>query len=100
MTRRDEVLEALYAVVDPELGIDIVNLGLIYQLEIDEPSGRVTIVMTLTVPGCPMHNTITRDVTLAVRSLPWVTDVAVQLTFDPPWGPHRLSDLARTALAH
>lgn len=91
-------MEALRAVVDPELGLEIVDLGLVYGVDVDD-IGRVTIVMTLTVEGCPMHNTIARDVDLAVRSLPWVTDVAIRLTFDPPWGPHRLSAAARAALA-
>ena len=96
---QEEVFETLRVVIDPELGIDIVALGLLYDVRVDAALGRVDIVMTLTVKGCPMHDTIARDVELAVRSLPWVREVALSLTFDPPWTPERLSDEARSLLA-
>jgi metal-sulfur cluster biosynthetic enzyme len=99
VTAREEVLDVLRAVIDPELGIDVVALGLIYDVAIDEHAGRVDVLMTLTVKGCPMHATIARDVDAALRSLLWVRDVAVRLTFDPPWSPARLSDEARALLA-
>lgn len=99
MTPREEVLETLRVVMDPELGIDIVALGLLYDVRVDATVGLVDILMTLTVKGCPMHATIARDVELAVRSLPWVRDVVLSLTFDPPWTPERLSDEARAQLA-
>lgn len=93
----DEVLERLDEVIDPELGIGIVSLGLIYKIRIDDDNS-VHIVMTLTVPGCPMHETITADVERSLRRIPWVTDVDVSVTFDPPWTPERLSDSARAKL--
>ncbi len=91
-----EVIESLRSVIDPELGIDIVSLGLLYKVEVD--GAEVKILMTLTVPGCPMHETITRDVTDTLERLPWVRNAHVDLTFDPPWGTERLSDDARSAL--
>lgn len=96
MTRDDEVMNALRSVIDPELGIDIVNLGLIYASRID--GDDVHVDMTLTVPGCPMHQTIARDVERALRTVAWVRNVDVRMTFEPPWAPERLSPLARMAL--
>ena len=91
-----EVIESLRAVIDPELGIDIVSLGLLYRVTVD--GGDVSIVMTLTVPGCPMHETIARDVTDAIERLSWVENARVNVTFEPPWSVDRLSDEARRAL--
>ncbi len=92
----EEVREALGGVIDPELGIDIVNLGLVYGIGIEESD--VDIVMTLTVPGCPMHATITRDVESAVRGLSWPREVRVHLVFEPPWSPEKLSPQGRALL--
>lgn len=91
-----EAIESLRAVIDPELGIDIVSLGLLYRVEVD--GADVAIVMTLTVPGCPMHETIVRDATDTLERLPWVRRARVEVTFDPPWSIERLSDDARRAL--
>lgn len=96
-TRAQEVLARLDRVIDPELGIGIVSLGLIYRIRIDDDGG-VHIVMTLTVPGCPMHGSITADVERNVRAIPWVRGVNVEVTFEPPWTPERLSPAARAAL--
>lgn len=78
-----QVLDVLRNVIDPELGIDIVSLGLIYGITIE--NDKVDILMTLTVPGCPMHGTITQAVERAVRFLFWAREVKTHLTFDPPW---------------
>jgi metal-sulfur cluster biosynthetic enzyme len=94
---KDDVSAVLSNVLDPELGIDIVALGLVYCIEID--GSRVDILMTLTVPGCPMSASIKDEVEAAVRSLFWVTAVNVKLTFDPPWRPDRLTPQARRQLA-
>jgi metal-sulfur cluster biosynthetic enzyme len=83
-----QVLEALREVLDPELGLSVVELGLIYDLAIR--AGRVAITMTLTTPGCPIHDAMTAWVGEAVRQLPGVEDVEVRLTFDPPWTPERI----------
>lgn len=95
-TRAKAVLALLDSVIDPELGIGIVSLGLVYRITVD--GDDIDIVMTLTVPGCPMHETITRDVDRTLRTLPWARNVAVNLTFEPPWTVERLSDDARRAL--
>ncbi|MHB8141434.1 MAG: metal-sulfur cluster assembly factor [Vulcanimicrobiaceae bacterium] len=91
-----EVREALRGVIDPELGIDIVNLGLVYDIDVKEAD--VDIVMTLTVPGCPMHMTIIGDVKSTIEALPWVREARVHLVFDPPWTPARLTKEAHDLL--
>jgi metal-sulfur cluster biosynthetic enzyme len=85
---REQVLEALRAVRDPELGLSVVELGLIYGLEID--AGRVSLIMTLTSQGCPLHEAMVEWVRRAVSEVPGVHDVQVAVTFDPPWTPLRI----------
>ena len=92
----NQVLESLKSVIDPELGINIISLGLVYRISVD--AGNVDVLMTLTVPGCPMHDTITQDVKNTVGSLPWAREVRTELTFDPPWSTERLSPEARQQL--
>jgi metal-sulfur cluster biosynthetic enzyme len=92
----EDVRALLSNVLDPELGIDIISLGLVYRIDID--GSRVGVLMTLTVPGCPMSATIRSDVDATLRSLPWISDVHVELTFDPPWTPERLTPHARILL--
>lgn len=92
-----EVLAKLDEVIDPELGLGIVALGLVYHIRINEDDS-VRIIMTLTVPGCPMHETITADVRRTIGAISWVKDVDVVVTFDPPWTPERLTPAARAAL--
>lgn len=92
-----EVLRALRVVVDPELGVDVVSLGLVYGAERDGPRARV--VMTMTSPACPLGEVITADARAAVESLvPGVRAVDVELVFEPPWSPERMSDDARAQL--
>jgi len=88
---REQVIEALRDVFDPELGMSVVDLGLIYDVRID--GGRVGITMTLTSSGCPLHHAMTEWVRRAVEQVPDVADVAVTLTFDPPWTPERMDAL-------
>lgn len=83
-----QVTEALRNVFDPELGMSVVELGLVYGIEIAD--GRVAITMTLTAPGCPIHDAMTQWVEHAVRKIPGVTEVAVTITFEPPWTPERI----------
>lgn len=87
-TPEDQVLRQLWRVVDPELGMNILRLGLVYDLEIKE--GDVTVVMTLTTPGCPMARAITEGVRRVVSDLPWVTSTTVQLVWEPRWTPERI----------
>ena len=89
----DKVWTSLRAVLDPELGMSIVDLGLVYGVEVCAATVRVT--MTLTTPGCPLHGAMTGWVREAVMLVPGVENVEVQLTFDPPWTPERVESLRR-----
>jgi metal-sulfur cluster biosynthetic enzyme len=75
-------------VIDPELGLSVVELGLIYAVTVDDD--RVRVRMTLTAPGCPLHAVMPGWVREAVRSVPGVREAEVDLTFDPPWTPDRM----------
>ena len=88
---REQVVEALRDVFDPELGMSVVDLGLIYDVHVD--GGHVGITMTLTSAGCPLHDAMTDWVRRAVERVPDVAHVAVTLTFDPPWTPERMDAL-------
>lgn len=83
-----QITEALREVFDPELGMSVVDLGLIYDVAID--AGRVRITMTLTTQGCPLHDSMTEWVRQAVGRIPGVEDVVVVIVFDPPWTPDRI----------
>lgn len=96
MPTRDEVFEALHQVEDPELGMDIVDLGLLYDVEVDGPNVKVS--YTLTSMGCPAGAMISEDIERVVRDLPGVGDVESELTFDPPWTPERMSEDAKFIL--
>ena len=91
----DQVWEALHSVFDPEIPVDLVNLGLIYRMEIDQDAGRVDIDMTLTAPGCGMGPVLVGDVELRVALVPNVKEVAVNLVFDPPWHREMMSEEAQ-----
>jgi metal-sulfur cluster biosynthetic enzyme len=93
---REDVFEALRAVEDPELGMDIVELGLLYDVEVEGP--RVKVIHTLTSMGCPVGPMIQENVDQIVRSMPDVEDVEVELTWDPPWSPEKMSDDAKFIL--
>jgi len=92
-----EVREALKQVIDPELGLDIVDLGLVYDIDIHD-DGRVDLTMTMTAPGCPLAATITEDAKWALRQVEGVKDVHVELVWDPPWTPDMMSEEARARL--
>ena len=96
MPTRDEVIEALRQVEDPELGMDIVDLGLLYDVEIEGP--RVKVTHSLTSMGCPVGPMIQEDINRVTRELPGVEDVDVELTWDPPWTPEKMSDDAKFIL--
>ena len=96
MVTNDDVVEALHHVEDPELGMDIVELGLFYEAEIDGP--KVKIIHSLTSMGCPAGPMIQEGIRDAVAGVPGVEDVEVELTFDPPWTPDRMSDDAKFIL--
>jgi len=96
MLTEEKVHNALYSVIDPELGIDVVNLGLIYGIDIDD--NTVTVTMTLTTPGCPLHESMSSAVYNAIRTLDPGTEVKINLIWDPPWTPERLTDQAKEML--
>ncbi|MDN4594413.1 metal-sulfur cluster assembly factor [Polycladomyces subterraneus] len=94
---KEEIMERLGEVEDPELGIDIVNLGLVYGVDIDD-DGNVKITMTLTAMGCPLAGTINGQVTEAVKKVDGVRDVEVNIVWNPPWTKDRMSRYAKIAL--
>jgi FeS assembly SUF system protein len=93
----DSVVEACRTVFDPEIPVNIFDLGLVYTVEIAE-AGDVNVVMTLTAPGCPVAGEMPGWVGDAVESVPGVKSVQVAMTFDPPWGMEMMSDEARLEL--
>jgi FeS assembly SUF system protein len=91
------VIDTLRTVYDPEIPVNIYELGLIYGVAV-EPSGVVTIRMTLTAAGCPAAQSLPREVEERARAVPGVSDVKVDLVFDPPWDQTRMSEAARLEL--
>jgi metal-sulfur cluster biosynthetic enzyme len=85
---QEQVTQALRGVFDPELGMSVVDLGLIYDVRID--GGRIGITMTLTTQGCPLHDSMSEWVRRAVGEIPGVEDVSVAITFEPAWTPDRI----------
>ncbi|MBT8336250.1 MAG: metal-sulfur cluster assembly factor [Gemmatimonadetes bacterium] len=95
MTEKD-VRTALKTVKDPELNIDLVTLGLVYDIEVDDAQVHATI--SLTSPMCPVAEQIVADAKTAILGVDGVDDAEVQLTFDPPWTPERIPPLIRSSL--
>ena len=94
---REAVIEALRGVYDPEIPVNIYDLGLIYVLDVDDQC-KVTIEMTLTAPACPVAGILPGQVAAAVRAVPGVRDAHVELVWDPPWSQDRMSEAARLTL--
>jgi metal-sulfur cluster biosynthetic enzyme len=99
MPTEDEVTEALTNVIDPELGLDFVELGLVYDVEVGD-EGDVEITFTLTSPGCPIGPQVTEQMKEFVGELDGVRDVAPRMVFSPPWTPERMSEDAKFALGY
>lgn len=99
MVEEDQIREQLKQVIDPELNINIVDLGLIYEVDVDEED-NVDILMTLTTPGCPLHGVFDELVKKEVGNLEEVGDIEVELTFEPRWTPEEMSDKARNELGN
>ena len=93
----ERVIEALKTVYDPEIPVNIYDLGLIYRIDINAEY-RVAVDMTLTAPGCPVAQTFPGIVEASVKNVPGVSDAQVELVWDPPWTPARLSEAARLEL--
>ena len=94
---KENLMGALENVIDPELGIDIVNMGLIYDVELDD-AGLCTVTMTLTSMGCPRAEHIEQDVRRALSDIPQVKDIEVNIVWDPAWGIDKMSRYAKIAL--
>ena len=94
----EQVVDVLRTVYDPELPVNIYDLGLIYDIDVDPQSGKVHIKMTLTAPGCPVAQTFPGTVECAVRELPNVSEACVELVWDPPWDKSRMTEAARLTL--
>lgn len=94
---REQVFTALETVYDPEIPVDIVSLGLVYEVDIDQEVGEVYVRMTLTAPGCGMGPVLVGDVESRLAKVPHVRKVSVDLVFDPPWTRDMMSDEAKLA---
>ena len=91
MVKEEDVWNILQEIVDPEIGANLVDLGLIYEVKVREGK-EVYVKMTLTVPGCPLMNVLPAQIEERIKQLEGVEKITVQLTFDPPWSPNRMSD--------
>ncbi len=98
MVDEEEVTEALSEVIDPELGLDFVELGLVYGVEIDE--GKVTVTFTLTTPACPIGPQVSEQMQEFVGAVDGVTEVVTNMVFTPPWTPDKMSEDAKFALGY
>jgi metal-sulfur cluster biosynthetic enzyme len=96
MATVEDVTDALREVIDPELGLDFVELGLIYEVEVQD--GNVSVTYTLTSPGCPIGPQVSEQIEEFVSELDGVQDVQSTMTFTPPWTPERMSEDAKFAL--
>ncbi len=96
MVSKEDVMKTLKECYDPEIGISLVDLGLIYDVKVDK--GKVDIKMTLTTPGCPMHAYMVQDVREKVKAMKGVKEVNVELVWNPPWTPDRMSEKAKKML--
>lgn len=98
VTMRKGVIAALRTVFDPEIPVNIYDLGLVYGLDINAVTGRVDIRMTLTAPGCPVARSFPETVAKAVGEVPGVIDVRVELVWEPPWSKDMMTEAARLQL--
>ena len=96
---QDDVYEALEEVIDPELGLDFVSLGLVYDVEVQD-SGEVFVKFTLTTPACPIGPQVSEQMREFVGDLEGVSDVHPNMVFDPPWSPEMMSEDAKFALGY
>lgn len=92
-----QVIEALRTIFDPEIPVNIYEMGLIYDVKV-EPSGVVAIRMTLTSPNCPAAQSLPSEVEAKVKEVPGVTDAKIEIVWEPPWDPDKMSEAARLQL--
>jgi FeS assembly SUF system protein len=93
-----EVMDALRECYDPEIPVNIVDLGLVYNVDINSDEGKVQVLMTLTAIGCPVAGDVMAEVEMRVKEVENVQDCKVELTFDPPWSPDRMTEDAKWEL--
>src|SRR3954471_7117852 len=98
MVKEEQVLEALSNVIDPELGLDFVELGLVYDVTID--GGTVNVTFTIHTPACPIGPPVSEQMIEFVGEVPGVTDVVPSMVFTPPWTPEKMSEDAKFALGY
>jgi len=98
MVTKKQIEDVLKSIPDPEIGVSLWDLGLIYDVSIDKKTGNVCVQMTLTTIGCPLFSLISEPIKSEVGKLPGVKGVDVDLTFDPPWSPERMSKSAKQQL--
>ena len=96
MPTREQIIDALRVVEDPELGMDIVELGLLYDVEVDD--SKVKVIYSLTSMGCPVGPMIEQEIRETVASMDGVEETEAELTWDPPWSPDKMSDDAKFML--
>jgi metal-sulfur cluster biosynthetic enzyme len=96
-TTRSLIYDALHGVYDPELGVNVIDLGLVYDVALSE-EGYVTLTMTLTTPGCPMHELLSEGVGAALAGIPGITGGEIRLVWEPRWDPSRLTEEGRRLL--
>src|SRR6185437_1662799 len=94
---KENIMGALENVIDPELGIDIVNMGLVYGVDLNE-EGLCTVTMTLTTMGCPLAGHIEQDVRRSLSDIPQIKEIDVNIVWSPPWGKEKMSRYAKIAL--
>ena len=98
MTLKDQVIAALRKVYDPEMPVNIYELGLVYDVGVNAETGEVNVRMTLTSPACPVAGSLPPEVEAKIRAVPGVSKVSVEVVWDPPWTPDKMSDAAKLQL--
>lgn len=100
MNTKEKIIELLKECYDPEIPIDLWNLGLIYEIKIKEKNNQsyINIIMSLTTPGCSMGKQMANDIKVKINTLENIKDVKVDVTFDPPWKPEMMTEIAREKL--
>lgn len=96
MISQEQVIGKLRECLDPELGVNIVDLGLVYGVTIE--GSQVNVIMTLTTPGCPLDSYFTKDISTRLKTIKGISDVSVELTFEPPWSPTKMSEESKDLL--
>lgn len=98
MALSDDIRDALQEVYDPEIPVNIVDLGLVYDIEVEEETGSGHVEMTLTSMGCPIADSIKRNVSVAAGAVEGISDVSVELVWEPPWSPEEATETGKAKL--